>query len=446
MSIKKVIYPALALALAMCLTMASALAAGNEERTTITYAMWGSNDDVRALEESIMRFESGQKRVYVQILHIDRADYIDTLNALAADNALPDAALMAEDAVMMLANQHMLADLSAMYGEGEAKPLDSLAFIFEGAPVGYSAANEILLLFYNREAFIQSGVIPPPAEVDDAWDWDTFVNAAKAMTRDENGNNAESPVFDPDKIARHGVIFNPSIWQTEVWSISNGGAWYDESGNVAINTPEATGALQRVADLHLVHRASPRFGAHTAAAAAQAFIDGKSAMYISGQWEIGAALGPAKQSGGLDYGVGVLPYMMEKVTISTGGANIAFANSKNLDAAMEWLKWYAGIENTWSLIESGVWMPALPEYYKDGALTRKWAENPHFPPYEEYKSAVVDYAANSARPAAWYRVNNTNLFNGALESILMPCWAGTATMADAIARNMDALIAANQNK
>jgi multiple sugar transport system substrate-binding protein len=112
---------------------------------------------------------------------------------------------------------------------------------------------------------------------------------------------------------------------------------------------------------------------------------------------------------------------------------------------MEWLKWYTKAENAWGLIENGIWMPVISEYYTDDVLTRKWAENPNFPPYEEFKSAVVDYAANNARPAAWYRVNNTNLFNDALGKILIPCWAGTATVADTIARNIGALIAANQN-
>jgi multiple sugar transport system substrate-binding protein len=112
---------------------------------------------------------------------------------------------------------------------------------------------------------------------------------------------------------------------------------------------------------------------------------------------------------------------------------------------MEWLKWYIKAENAWGLIESGIWMPALPAYYTDDALTRKWVENPSFPPYYEYKAAVVDYALNNAQPAAWYRLNNTNLFNDALRAILEPCWNGSAKVADAVAQNIGALTAANQS-
>jgi multiple sugar transport system substrate-binding protein len=111
---------------------------------------------------------------------------------------------------------------------------------------------------------------------------------------------------------------------------------------------------------------------------------------------------------------------------------------------MTWLKWYAKEENSWGLIQSGIWMPVLSSYYTDETLTHKWADNPNFPPYDEYKSAVVDYAFKYAKPASWYWVNNTNLFNDALSTILAPCWSGNAKVADVISQNIETLKAANQ--
>ena len=415
-----------------------------QERVTITYSMWGDNEEVRVLQETIDKFEKEQDKIHVEIVQIDRADYVGTLNTRAAGNNLPDTGIMAEDAVLMWAEQGMLADVSKMYGEGEAKPLDSLAFTFDGKPVGYSVANEVLVLYYDREAFAQAGVTPPPAGADGAWDWDTFVDVAKQMTLDVNGNNAKSPSFDPNNISRYGVMLCPDFWQLEVWSVSNGGSWYDENGKVTIGEPEAMEALQRIADLYLVHHVAPQYGTNTSTTLDQDFVNKSTAMYVNGQWSIGVWLGAAKASDGLDWGVGVLPYMKEKVTLNTGGVNVAFATSKNPEAAMEWLKWYAKEENAWGLIQSGIWMPVLSSYYTDEALTRKWVENPNFPPYDEYKSAVVDYALNNARPTSWYWVNNTNLFNDALSSILAPAWSGNVSVADAIQNSLEQLNAANQ--
>ena len=434
----------LTIVLAMVAMMVPGMTALADDRVTISYSMWGDDEEVRVLQEAIDKFESEQDTIHVEIIQVDRADYVGALNTRAAGRNLPDTGIMAEDAVLMWAEQGMLADVSNMYGTDEAKPLDSLAFTYQGNPVGYSVSNEVLLTFYNRQAFAEAGVTPPPATAEEAWDWDTFVDIAKEMTLDANGNNAKSADFDPNNIKRYGVMFCPDFWQLEVWSVMNGGAWYDADGNVTIDTPEAMEALQRIADLYLVHHVAPQYGTNISTNIDQDLVNGNCAMYINGQWSVGVWLGPAKASDGLDYGVGVLPYMKEKATLNTGGVNVAFASTAHPEEAMAWLKWYAKEENSWGLIESGIWMPVLSSYYTDEAMTRKWAENPNFPPYEEYKSAVVDYAMNNARPTSWYWVNNTNLFNDALSTILAPCWSGNAQVADVIPQNINILKSANQ--
>lgn len=70
---------------------------------------------------------------------------------------------------------------------------------------------------------------------------------------------------------------------------------------------------------------------------------------------------------------------------------------------------------------------------------------PNFPAYEEYKSAVVDYAQSSAvKPASWFYTNHTTEFNTLLGSILGDVWTGKTTAKDAITKNLDALKAANK--
>lgn len=87
----------------------------------------------------------------------------------------------------------------------------------------------------------------------------------------------------------------------------------------------------------------------------------------------------------------------------------------------------------------------LDKWYKDETLTRKWVENPNFPPYDEYKSAVVDYASSSAaRLASWFFTNHTTEFNTLLASVLGDVWTGKTTAKEAISKNLDALKAANK--
>ena len=159
-------------------------------------------------------------------------------------------------------------------------------------------------------------------------------------------------------------------------------------------------------------------------------------MATDGAWNVGTFLGP---SADFDYGVGVLPYMKEKVTICTGGSTVVFSTTEHPEEAMEWLKWYYQEENSWSLIEAGTWMPILDSWYTDPEKTDKWINNPNYPDKDMYKSAVVDYAMNNAQSTSWYYVNGTEEFNATLDSVFSSVWAGEETMEEAINENLEEL-------
>jgi multiple sugar transport system substrate-binding protein len=231
-------------------------------------------------------------------------------------------------------------------------------------------------------------------------------------------------------------------WQLEVWALSNGSGFYSEDGSkVIINERAATDALQKIADLYLVHHVAPLSAGLTDDGVQRSLIAGTCAMTTNGAWNVGTCLASARDEG-LNCGVAVLPYMKEKVTITTGGPNVVFSQSKHPQEAMEWVKWYMQEENSWDLISAGIWMPVLEKWYTDEELTRKWVENPNFPPYKEYKEAVVDYALEHSRPTSWYYVNNTNDFNTLLGSLLGDVWTGKVTAKEAIEKNYDSLVAA----
>ena len=143
------------------------------------------------------------------------------------------------------------------------------------------------------------------------------------------------------------------------------------------------------------------------------------------------------------YGIGVLPYMKEKVTIATGGPNVVVSQGAHQAEAMEFLKWYSREENNWGLISEGTWAPVLSSYYEDDEMTHKWLDNPNFPEFEMSKAVLVDYVNECAVPTAWYYTNNTTDFNELLGSILGSVWTGESTADEAINGNLDALIAAH---
>ncbi|MDD9268534.1 ABC transporter substrate-binding protein [Paenibacillus sp. GCM10023248] len=417
------------------------------EKVKITYSMWGSEEEGNKTQEAANKFNASQNRIEVKVQAIPWENYMTKLNAMATAGQLPDTGILKEDGVIQWSSDGMLNDVSSMYTGSESKPLDSLAYKYQGKTVAYAAANEILLLYYNKDMFDKAKVPYPPSALDRAWTWDEFVATAKKLTVDSNGKHPDEAGFKPQSIVQYGASVENLAWQLEVWALSNGGGFYSNDGTaVRIGEDASIEAIQKVADLYLKDHVAPLSVGQTDDGIQRTIIAGKVAMATNGAWNVGTSLNAAKDAG-LKYGVAVLPYFKEKVTLNTGGANVVFSQTKHTKEAMEWLKWYTAEENNWGLISSGIWMPTLKKWYTDEALTHKWVDNPNFPPYNEYKSAVVDYAQSSAaRPAAWFYTNHTTDFNTLLASTLGDVWTGKTTAKDAITKNLEALKAANKGK
>lgn len=412
-------------------------AADSKEQVTITYAQWGNDTETAATQAVADKFNASQDHIKVEIMQIDHESYITKLNTMATGGELPDTGIMSEAGVLTFANNAMLYDISNMYGSGESKPLDSLTFKHNGTPVAYSAANEVLNMWYNIDLLnevcekqgLNAAEFTPPASADSAWTWDQFVNAAKTLTLDANGRNANDPQFDSNNIVVYGCSINTLPWQMEVWALSNGGGYYSENGGKCIiNEDAAAQAIQAVADLYLVHHCAPQPSSSSTALSTSLGSE-KIVMATDGAWNVGTYLGPDAQ---FKYGVGVLPYFKNKVTICTGGPNVVFSTTKHPEEAMTWLKWYAQEENSWDLIKAGTWMPILKSWYTDSEKTDKWINNDNFPDHDMYKSAVVDYARDNSKSTAWYYVSGTDVFNTALDTVLSYIWTGDMSAKDAL--------------
>jgi multiple sugar transport system substrate-binding protein len=125
--------------------------------------------------------------------------------------------------------------------------------------------------------------------------------------------------------------------------------------------------------------------------------------------------------------------------MATAGLAVQYAGSDNPAEAAEWLAWF--IEQSSNLIEVGIWMPRYQSMFTD-ETKMDWAKSPYYPPFEDFRPAVIDYSVSSAVSAAWHWVPNMDPFLDELSSILAPVWAGTQTAQDALNAGRPALIAA----
>ena len=428
------------LALLLCVAFMLSFAAMAEDgRVHITYSYWGTPDEAAATQAVLDTYNGLQDEVFVELLCIPNEQYTAKLQSMAIAGELPDCGIMNENGVLAFANAGLLADVSAMYEGKDSQPLDAVTFKNQGVtPVAYSGCTEMLMLYYNKDMFDAAGLAYPPAKVEDAWTWEEFIDVAKKLTIDANGKKPGEEGFDKDNIVQYGCVVDNWTWQLEVWAHSNGGRWFSEDGSEClINSPEAIEAIQKVADLTLVENVQPLYLGLADEGIIRSVASGTVAMATGGAWNMGTCM----SSSGINFGIGVLPYMKEKVTITTAGPQVVFSQSKHLKEAMDFIAWYTQEENSWNLIETGIWMPLLEKYYEEGEAMDKWLKDEDFPikDYEMAKSVLVDYTNAVAKPTCWYYTPTTSDFIDLLRSVLGPVWTGEQTAEQVITENFEAL-------
>ena len=431
---------AMLLCVAMLLSLCAALAEG-DGKVHITYSYWGTPDEAVATQATLDIYNASQDEVYVDLMCIPNEEYTTKLQSMAISGEMPDCGIMNENGLLAFANAGLIADVSHMYDDKDSKPLDAVTFRKDGVPVAYSGCNEVLLLYYNKDMFDAAGLPYPPATADEAWTWDEFIEVAKQLTIDANGKRPADEGFDPDNIVQYGCVVDNWTWQLEVWAQSNGGAWFSEDGTEClINSPEAIESIQKVADLTLKEHVMPLYLGLADEGIVRSVASGTVAMATGGAWNMGTCM----SSSGINFGIGVLPYMKEKVTAATSGPQVVFAGGAHEKEAMDFIAWYTQEENSWGLIDTGIWMPLLEKYYTEDEFIDKWLLSENFPLKDDYdrtRSVLVDYTLGYAKGACWYYTPNTSEFIDLLRSVLSPVWTGEKTAEEAISENFEALSA-----
>ena len=410
-----------------------------QEKINITFSLWGDPAEQETTQKALDVYNNLQDKVYVKALQIGRDEYNEKLQTMATSGGMPDCGMVAEDTVLGWARDGLMSDVDIYAGQ-ENLPLDYLAFKYNGKTVAYSAANEVLGLWYNKKMFDTAGVPYPPATLDKAWTWDQFIDVAKKLTLDAKGKHPGDAGFDKNNIVQYGAYVNQYTWQLEVWAKSNGGNFFSADGKSVVFDDAAIEALQKVADLHLVENVAPLNDGTQDNGFASSLGAGNVAMCTEGQWATGFRTGLKD----IDYGVGVLPYMKQKVNICTGGPTGVFATSKHKEEAADFLRWYNSEENNIGTIMAGWWMPTKLNWYKDAKLLKSWVDDCDLRkalPAEAYKTAIVDVALNTdvTKQTAWYYTPNTYEMIKILQPAMVEAINGSKTVKDVITGVRDAM-------
>jgi multiple sugar transport system substrate-binding protein len=395
-----------------------------KEPVKLRFTFWGSPKEKKAVEDAIASFEKKYDWVKVESIYIPTAEFLTKLNAMIAGGEAPDLSYsqawnlkMGEDGLIYNFNDLIKNDPTIKAGDFLKYGWWNWAPDKSAGP--YQSAVTPTLM-YNAEIFEKSGLSMPPTKAENAWNWDQFVEVAKKLTIDQNGKNAADPGFDPAKIAQYGVQFSTAWSSYMPMVLSNGGDYLTPDGKeFGLSKPEATDAIQKIADLINVYHVSPSpVQASSLPAPATALQSKKVAMVVDGSFNH-LDLSQA----GFKWGVGVLPKIKTYKTFFYGGTLIIFKSTKHLDETYLLYKWITDPENVLTM-HQGLWMPQLTKWYEDPKLIDKWANETLPGRPKGFQDAVMRSTFENAVPAARNNVKNFLEIDAQVAAALDQVWLG----------------------
>jgi multiple sugar transport system substrate-binding protein len=210
------------------------------------------------------------------------------------------------------------------------------------------------LAFYVNVDMFEAADIPLP---DETWTYDDLVEIAKELTLDGNGNNANSPAFDPENIVQYGWMVPSTGWLRPWESIvyAHGSTILSEDGQTAtgnLNSEGVISALELYRNANFVWHISPSVSAREAQPGVDLFSSGQAAILgPHGPWPI------RQYSENPDLNFANVPNPVGpagRVAVTTWAGHAVNANTEHPEEAWELVKYMATVGQSgfveWGLV------------------------------------------------------------------------------------------------
>ncbi len=237
--------------LAVAMMLVFSLTAAQERTQVRWYVGLGGGTDaplIDAQQAVVDEFNASQSEIELTLEIVANAQAYDVLNTQIAAGNAPDIVgpMGVRGRASFVGAWLDLAPLieSTGYDLSDFDPavVESYNIAGEGQ-LGIPFAVFPYFLSYNADLFEEAGLSLPPTEygqpyvdadgVEHPWDMDTILELGKVLTVDANGNDANSPDFDPDNIVQwgFGVGFTDVRGRDTLFGAGN---FADADGNAVI--------------------------------------------------------------------------------------------------------------------------------------------------------------------------------------------------------------------
>lgn len=411
---------------------------------TIKFLYYADDTQKAIIESACAAYEDSHPGIRIEQTVVPADGSITTTIAtLASSNDLPDISYMAEADVIKYADAGVLYSLDDAIADGTiGEKLDSVTIRgLDGKIYGIGLSNQLIFMYYNKDIFDEYQIAYPSTSVENAWEWDEFVDIAKKLTVDVNGNHPGDAGFDASSTEQYGVAFNSMYQFQYMWSAyANGGGIVSADGTELLwDKAESMEGIQKIADLFFKDQVAPAATSSLVSSigsADKAMISGDVAMYINGSWDLSNVINANKEAG-VNYGVAVLPKMEKAMTMNCGGPAVMFQTTEHPEEVLEFYSYMMNPERVVDILQTGAWLPNEASWYTDEDKIAQWTSGENIT--DEAKEVILSYTNTEGAIAQWpvYYVPGWGDMMSVSDSVMDSVWNGSSTVEEALGRVMD---------
>lgn len=389
--------------------------AANREPVTLTWAYWGSPEEVATHEQVAQAFMEEHPNITIEHWQQPWNEYFTKMQTLWASgdaSAIPDVLFLVQ--VPRYAADGVLENLDP-YIERSNYNLDDYwpslleSATFDGHVYGLPRDISSEVLYYNKAIFDEAGVEYP----NENWTWDDWTAAGEQLTQAEGG-----------RVSRYALGMEGGKYQLFVGQ--NGGSILDDMRNPSrctLDEPPAMEAISFFAGMMNNNLAIPDANLNQAGGDAAVFQSGQAAMIVQNASRV-----PTFNEVGMEYDVAPVPIPEggQRSGSAVGAAWTMSASSENKDAAWTFIEWLQSTDGGQRIYtETGEILPALQSTARSDAFLQ--ADSP-----PENREAFIIEGENAKVGRIGLFQEWSELDSSIIGPALQRIWTGEATAEDVL--------------
>ncbi len=359
------------------------------EKVTIELWHYFPDANVAAFDKIIDDFNSSQDRIEVKTTFVARADLMKQYAMGAISGELPDIGMTDSPDMASFVEMGIFEDITDLAGSwGELDqflpgPLSSCKGK-DGKLYGLPQNANDLGFFYNKDLLKAAGYENPP------------------QTWEELSQMCE-------ELAKQGVFgLGLSLQSTENATFQFYPFLYGAGGSIEeVNSPAGVKALTLISELYQKGYISPETINWAQSDVVQSFIAGKTAMVVSGPWNV-----PTIQGANVSFEWGACEIPMDKQRASViGGENLGICKgTEHKEEAFEVLSYIMGAQANADYAEAAGRFPVRQDSY---SLKSVWTDDPLYSVFAE----IMNYAVARGPHPEWSSLSEA-LYSNIQASVL----------------------------